>query len=83
MADRTWAPGLSSEVCTTYERAAARALGVAQLSAGAEARGDLPDSVENHVMIGSSCAIADVRSDGSVTIHSATEYPFITSVISS
>ena len=30
---------------------------------------------ENHVMIGPSCAIADVRSDGGVTIHSATEYP--------
>ena len=30
---------------------------------------------ENHAMIGPSCAIADVRSDGSVTIHSATQYP--------
>ena len=30
---------------------------------------------ENHGMIGPSCAIADVRPDGSVTIHSATQYP--------
>ena len=30
---------------------------------------------ENHAMIGPSCAIADVRSDGSVTVHSATQYP--------
>src|SRR5215472_9961860 len=30
---------------------------------------------ENHAMIGPSCAIADVRADGSVTVHSATQYP--------
>lgn len=30
---------------------------------------------ENHGMIGPSCAIADVRSDGSVRIWSATQYP--------
>lgn len=30
---------------------------------------------ENHGMIGPSCAVADVRSDGSVTVWSATQYP--------
>jgi CO/xanthine dehydrogenase Mo-binding subunit len=30
---------------------------------------------ENHGMIGPSCAIADVSSDGTVTVHSATQYP--------
>jgi nicotinate dehydrogenase subunit B len=30
---------------------------------------------ENHGMIGPSCALADVRSDGSVTVWSATQYP--------
>ena len=30
---------------------------------------------ENHGMIGPSCAVADVRSDGSVTVYSATQYP--------
>jgi CO/xanthine dehydrogenase Mo-binding subunit len=30
---------------------------------------------ENHGMIGPSCGIADVRSDGSVTVWSATQYP--------
>src|SRR5262249_55416493 len=30
---------------------------------------------ENHAMIGPSCAVADVRSDGSVTVWSATQYP--------
>ncbi|HXM55238.1 MAG TPA: molybdopterin cofactor-binding domain-containing protein, partial [Candidatus Dormibacteraeota bacterium] len=30
---------------------------------------------ENHAMIGPSCAVADVRGDGSVTVWSATQYP--------
>ena len=30
---------------------------------------------ENHGMIGPSCAVADVRADGSVTVWSATQYP--------
>lgn len=30
---------------------------------------------ENHGMIGPSCAVADVRSDGTVTVWSATQYP--------
>jgi nicotinate dehydrogenase subunit B len=30
---------------------------------------------ENHGMLGPSCAVADVRSDGTVTIWSATQYP--------
>src|SRR5215469_437553 len=30
---------------------------------------------ENHGMIGPSCAVADVRSDGSATVWSATQYP--------
>jgi nicotinate dehydrogenase subunit B len=30
---------------------------------------------ENHAMIGPSCAVADIRSDGSVTVWSATQYP--------
>lgn len=30
---------------------------------------------ENHAMIGPSCAVADVRADGSVTVWSATQYP--------
>jgi nicotinate dehydrogenase subunit B len=30
---------------------------------------------ENHGMIGPSCAVADVRSDGSVSVWSATQYP--------
>lgn len=30
---------------------------------------------ENHGMIGPSCALADVRSDGTVTVWSATQYP--------
>ncbi len=30
---------------------------------------------ENHGMIGPSCALADIRSDGSVTVWSATQYP--------
>lgn len=30
---------------------------------------------ENHAMIGPSCSVADVRSDGSVTVWSSTQYP--------
>lgn len=30
---------------------------------------------ENHGMIGPSCAVADVKADGSVTVHSGTQYP--------
>jgi len=30
---------------------------------------------ENHAMIGPSCAVADVRSDGTATVWSATQYP--------
>ena len=61
----------------------ARALGVPSYPPAQKLEATYQTPLENHVMIGPTCAIADVRSDGSVTIHSATEYPVITSVISS
>src|SRR5262249_3780886 len=70
-----WPATMRATPTSTSGHAARGDVDSAFASAADTLRSTYQTPFENHGMIGPSCALADVRSDGSVTVWSATQYP--------